>query len=80
MYTINAKNVKKLDGKKLSTLVKKFNFNIEDFLDDNCEEMLIEAYELLKNNKVKLFVLKNDTNYDYVLTIDKYEAYCIFNY
>ena len=80
MYTINAKNVKKLDGKKLSTLVKKYNFNIEDFLDDNCEEMLIEAYELLKSDKVRLLVLKNDTNYDYVLTIDKYEAYCIFNY
>ena len=80
MYTINAKNVKKLDGKKLSTLVKKFNFSIEDFLDDNCEEMLIEAYELLKSDKVRLLVLKNDTNYDYVLTIDKYEAYCIFNY
>ena len=80
MYTINAKNVKKLNGKKLSTLVKKYNFNIEDFLDDNCEEMLIEAYELLKSDKVRLLVLKNDTNYDYVLTIDKYEAYCIFNY
>ena len=80
MLTINVKNVKELNGKKLSTIIKNYNFNIFDFLDDNCEEMSKEAYNLLKNNKVELIMLKNDPNYDFVLKVDNFEAYCIFNY
>lgn len=39
-----------------------------------------DAYNLLKNNKVSLEILNNDPNYDYILKIDKFEAYCIYNY
>lgn len=80
MFILNAKTVKKLNGKKLSTLVKNYNFNIIDFLDDNCEEMSNEAYNLLKNNKAELIMLKNDPNYDFILKVDNFEAYCIFDY
>ena len=80
MFTINAKTVKKLNGKKLSTLVNNYQFNIFDFLDGECEEMSNEAYNLLKNNKVSLEVLNNDPNYDFILKVDKFEAYCIFDY
>lgn len=79
MNKLNEKTVKMLNGKKLSTLVKNYNFNIVDFLDDNCEEMSNEEYNLLKNNKVSLKVLKNDPNYDFVLKIDNFEVYCIFD-
>ena len=79
MNKLNAKTVKMLNGKKLSTLVKNYNFNIVDFLDNNCEEMSNEAYNLLKNNKVSLEVLKNDPNYDFVLKIDNFEVYCVFD-
>lgn len=74
------KIVKKLNGKKLSTLIKYYNFNIDDFLDDDCKEMTNEAYNLLKNKKAKLIMLKNDPNYDFILKVENFEAYCIFNY
>lgn len=79
MNKLNAKTVKMLNGKKLSTLVKNYNFKTVDFLDNNCEEMSNEVYNLLKNNKVSLEVLKNDPNYDFVLKIDNFEAYCVFD-
>lgn len=80
MFTINSKTVKKFNGKKLSTIVNNYKFNIIDFLDDKCEEMSIETYNLLKNNKVKLIMLINDPNYDFVLKVNNFEAYCVFDY
>ena len=80
MFTLNEKSVKRLNGKKLSTIVENYNFIISDFFDDNYEEMSNDAYNLLKNNKVSLEILNNDPNYDYILKIDKFEAYCIYNY
>lgn len=80
MFTLNEKSVKRLNGKKLSTIVENYKFNIFDFLDDNCEEMSNDAYNLLKNNKVSLEILNNDSNYDFILKIDKFEAYCTYNY
>lgn len=74
------KIVKKFNGKKLSTLIKYYNFNIDDFLDDNCKEMTNEAYNLLKNHKAKLIMLKNDPNYDFIVKVANFEAYCIFTY
>nr|DAR11914.1 MAG TPA: hypothetical protein [Caudoviricetes sp.] len=36
--------------------------------------------KLLKNKKVNLEVLKNDPNYDFILKVDNFEAYCVFDY
>ena len=80
MFTLNEKSVKRLNGKKLSTIIEKYHFDIFNFLDDDCEEMSNEAYNLLKNNKVNLEVLNNDPNYDFILKIDKFEAYCVYDY
>lgn len=48
MFTINEKSVKRLNGKKLSTIIENYNFDIFNFLDDNCEEMSNDTYNLLK--------------------------------
>lgn len=78
---INKKTVKKLDGKKLSTIVEKYQFGIDGFLTvDGSEEMAERTYEVLKNNKVSLKLLTKDPNYDFVLTVDNYEAYCVYDY
>ena len=60
MFALNEKFVKRLNGKKLSAIIKNCKFNIFDFLDDDCEKMSNEAYNLLKNNKISLEVLNND--------------------
>lgn len=46
MFTLNEKSVKRLNGKKLSIIVENYKFNIFDFLDDDCEGMSNEAYNL----------------------------------
>lgn len=80
MFTINAKTVKILNGKKLSTIIEKYQFDIFNFIDNNGEEMSNNAYKALKNKKVNLEMLKNDPNYDFMLKVDNFIACCIFNY
>lgn len=80
MFTINAKTVKILNGKKLSTIIKKYQFDIFNFIDNNGEEMSNNAYKALKNKKVNLEMLKNDPNYDFMLKVDNFIACCIFDY
>lgn len=80
MFTINAKTVKILNGKKLSTIIEKYQFDIFNFIDNNGEEMSNSAYKALKNKKVNLEMLKNDPNYDFMLKVDNFIACCIFDY
>lgn len=75
---MSTKIIKKLNGKKLSTLVEKYNYYIEDFMDNECYEMTQGQYEKLKNKRVSIEVLHDDPNYDYIIFIDKFSAYCIF--
>ena len=58
MFTINAKTVKILNGKKLSTIIEKYQFDIFNFIDNNGEEMSNNVYKALKNKKVNLEMLK----------------------
>ena len=80
MFTINAKTVKILNGKKLSTIIEKYQIDIFNFIDNNGEEMSNNAYKALKNKKVNLEMLKNDPNYDFMLKVDNFIACCIFDY
>lgn len=80
MFTINAKTVKILNGKKLSTIIEKYQIDIFNFIDNNGEEMSNSAYKALKNKKVNLEMLKNDPNYDFMLKVDNFIACCIFDY
>ena len=77
---MNKKSIKKLiDNKKLSILVEKYNYEIIDFMsNDDDHEMSNDEYEMLKNHKVKVEFLGNDPNYDYIIKVDNFEAYCIF--
>lgn len=76
---MDKKFVKNLVGKKLSTLIEKLNYDIFNFLsNDDDHEMSNDEYEMLKNHKVKVEFLDNDPNYDYIIKVDNFEAYCIF--
>ena len=74
--------IKNLVGKKLSTLIEKYNFYICDFLDDDNNEMSSDDYNKLKNNKIKkIEFLIDDPNYDYIIYIDNcdFTMYGIFD-
>lgn len=75
---MDKKSVKKLNGKKLSTLVQNYRYNIEDFLDEDLDEMTWAHYDMLKNHKVEIEILENDFNYDYIIRVENFEAWCIF--
>lgn len=77
---MNKKAIKRLvDNKKLSILVEKYNYGLIDFLsNDDDHEMTKAEYEMLKNHKVKVEFLDDDPNYDYIIKVDNFEAYCIF--
>ena len=76
---MDKKFVKKLQGKKLSTLVEKYGFCIDDFMDENTNEMSRAQYEMLKNHKVTIEFLENDFNYNYIVTVENFDAYCVYN-
>lgn len=77
---IEKKFIKNLVNKKLSTLVEKYNFDISQFLDDDDNEMTSANYEMLKNHKVdKVDILDDDYNYDFIIHIDKFDFYGIFD-
>lgn len=68
-----------IDNKKLSILVEKYNYRLDDFLSNDDDHELTKAeYEMLKNHKAKVEFLDNDPNYDYIIKVDNFEAYCIF--
>lgn len=74
------KFVKNLVGKKLSTIVEKYHYDMCQFLDDDNIEMTLDDYEKLKNHKIdKVEFLINDFNYDYIIYVDKFSQYCIFD-
>lgn len=77
---MDKKFIKKfVDNKKLSILVEGYNYELIDFMsNDDCHEMSNGEYEMLKNHKVKVEFLANDPNYDYIIKVDNFEAYCIF--
>lgn len=75
---MDKKSVKKLNGKKLSTLIEKYNYYIDDFMDEETNEMTQAQYEKLKNNKVEIEILANDFNYNYIIRVENFEAWCIF--
>ena len=77
---MSKKFIKKfIDNKKLSILVEKYNYRLDNFLSNDDDSELTEAqYEMLKNHKVKVEFLDNDPNYDYIIKVDNFEAYCIF--
>ena len=77
---MDKKFIKKfVDNKKLSILVEKYKFELYDFLsNDDDHEMSNDEYEMLKNHKVKVEFLDNDPNYNYIIKVGNFEAYCIF--
>ena len=75
---MNEKTIMKLRGKKLSTLVEKYGYRIDDFMDEETNEMTRPQYEMLKNHKVDIEILANDFNYNYIIRVGNFEAYCIF--
>lgn len=77
---MNEKTIRKLQGKKLSALVKKYGYRIDDFMDDEDNEMTQAQYEKLKNHRVDIEILANDFNYNYIIRVGNFEAWCIFDY
>lgn len=85
MIEINEKNVKKLNGKKLSTIIEKYGFRIDGFLNidekygELYAEMQIEDYKLLKNKKVTVEILKDDWNFNFLINVDRFEFFGVFD-
>ena len=66
--------IKELSEKTLKNFIEDDGWELCDFIDDNNEEMQKSDYELLKNNKAKIELLKDDYNYDFAIIIGKFSA------